>query len=590
MSASAVVHAPATPLPIGATVRCNDLFKDAAALLAKGKLSTTVTDISTRFCIPDRTKKDLVQCDFKGIEQWIADSTKVPKIDIEKLCKYRGKSLTRPTGWSDPGNAYRHDLYALVAHVLACQAANPPVATPFWKSSSITLPVPSTPPPPTPDTQPPRSGGSVTPPAEQELLDTTAATVASRKRQNEQQELEIEDLRAKRLKAELDRETQLMNSPQPQPQPEKQQPRSSEPTAPSALAKAEVALAKAVDFETKAFADLDVSNPQSADAASKRAAVTAASDTVQLLRKRVASFQTQPVGGVGGSAPAGDGLTPNFVGHQTTIPAAVAHALHTAHARAQVTNQKTLVQLGAADGSGRGNMNLWNPAAAVGSPLSTTLTAKIVQGGFDISFALLLKNSVEHAPGTLALATKHTTAKKASRWNLRTWDCAFDRFKAVLVSADESMGPMLSAYKAQIHLLSERFRMSNEHGFLRYDEKFRAEATRFYRQTGLHPNWALRHQNTFEMVFTGFKVTTCSYCNAADHFIEQCHIFENDASDDGGTGLPSAVPGAVAATKTKKTQSCHKYNSAGGCTFRNCKFLHACQTCQGAHPVGECTD
>ena len=44
-----------------------------------------------------------------------------------------------------------------------------------------------------------------------------------------------------------------------------------------------------------------------------------------------------------------------------------------------------------------------------------------------------------------------------------------------------------------------------------------------------------------------------------------------------------------AQNSTKGKGVCRNYNSRNGCSFRNCKFLHICQSCRSDHPVLQCT-
>jgi hypothetical protein len=339
------------------------------------------------------------------------------------------------------------------------------------------------------------------------------------------------------------------------------------------LSRAQASLAAAITAESEAFAELAkvASNPASDEATAKRNVAAATSSTVALFRARVSGLMQLAESGTSHTGTDHASNPP-----ASTIPTAIATAIGQARLRSQAANQQQL----AMGSPGRvGDLNSWNPATSIGSPLSTSLTAKIIQGRFDIPFASLLQNRPDAAPGTFKLEDKAPASTPQTKWNWQMWAIAFDRFASCMASQWEHLVPSLASYKSTIKLFHDRYRVSHPFGFLRYDEKFRSLTAHFYRMNGFHPEWGTKHQDTFDVVFTNCRVANCDCCNSSDHFIESCPKLKATSA-----AKPTAVPERA---KAKGAQICNKFNE-GGCTFPTCKYIHVCKKCGGNHGVVDC--
>ena len=169
--------------------------------------------------------------------------------------------------------------------------------------------------------------------------------------------------------------------------------------------------------------------------------------------------------------------------------------------------------------------------------------------------------------------------------DLATWLQCFAVYVAVLGPYQPDKLADLMGYQSLIARASKKFKWPS---WLVYDQNFRQEAAG---NTSLQ--WAKAEPSLYAQCFTGQEISKenwCSRCHGVDHQSADCPYGHRKRTWSGGPGAVSVSQHRAAATGGRDQQLCIKFNRYGGdCKFRKeCKFLHACSSCKGPHPVSKC--
>ena len=153
-----------------------------------------------------------------------------------------------------------------------------------------------------------------------------------------------------------------------------------------------------------------------------------------------------------------------------------------------------------------------------------------------------------------------------------TWAQCFALFTAVKASAQPSLIPELMAYMAEMAKFAKRFQWPS---WVIYDQNFRQEMAS---RPGLM--WSRAEPTIFSQCFLGMAKNSaeawCRYCHSVDH-----------ASDICGEA-PRKAP-RLQQSSYSSAQICRNFNSAKGCSFQWCKYLHKCALCKGPHSRIQCS-
>ena len=172
-----------------------------------------------------------------------------------------------------------------------------------------------------------------------------------------------------------------------------------------------------------------------------------------------------------------------------------------------------------------------------------------------------------------------------------TWLQSYGLYVAVLAPNKPQVIPELMAYMGLILRVSQDYEGL---GWVRYDSAFRRQAA----LTG-NKKWSVVNATLFAMNFSGRVAGTkrCELCYATTHTERDCAQGGSSDPDlrDRLRNLESAVL-AIAKPSAAKPQSsaprasdepCREWNTSG-CTYPRCRFLHACSSCRGDHPLTRC--
>ena len=187
---------------------------------------------------------------------------------------------------------------------------------------------------------------------------------------------------------------------------------------------------------------------------------------------------------------------------------------------------------------------------------------------------------------------KQSAARRKSQvTDLVTWTQCFAVYVAVMAGKHPEAVPELMAYLISIVRASQDYTGA---AWVRYDAAYRRQAASNGNRT-----WSRINPSLFSLCFTGKAQGSprCELCLAMSHSSADCSL-----SADTDPDLPSrlkAVEAAVVAFASparraeRKTAApfsseiCKNWNEKR-CTFRRCRYRHACASCGGAHPVADC--
>ena len=149
----------------------------------------------------------------------------------------------------------------------------------------------------------------------------------------------------------------------------------------------------------------------------------------------------------------------------------------------------------------------------------------------------------------------------------------------------------MMAYMVSIIRASEDYAGS---AWVQYDAAYRRQAA-----TNGNRTWSRINPSLYSVCFTGKAqgLSRCELCLASSHKTSDCALScENDPD------LPTrlkAVEAAVVAFVAPKVggerkdptkfseELCRSWNQKR-CTFRRCRYRHACSNCGGGHPAADC--
>ena len=177
--------------------------------------------------------------------------------------------------------------------------------------------------------------------------------------------------------------------------------------------------------------------------------------------------------------------------------------------------------------------------------------------------------------------------------DILTWLQCFGSYVAVLTPGRPQLIPEMMAYMSTIIRVSQDY---TGLAWVRYDAAFRRQAA----LTG-NDRWSVVNTTLYTMCFTGMaaSVKRCELCFASTHSEREC-AQRGDPDPDMSDRLknleaavvaiakPRQPPGGASTPARPSGELCRKWNSTG-CTFPNCRHLHACSLCKGSHPATRCT-
>ncbi len=169
---------------------------------------------------------------------------------------------------------------------------------------------------------------------------------------------------------------------------------------------------------------------------------------------------------------------------------------------------------------------------------------------------------------------------------IAVWLQCFAVFVGVVANYEPEVVPGLMAYMVSIIRASQEYEGA---AWVAYDAAYRRQAA----ATG-SKKWGGVNTSLYTICFTGKarRSARCDHCLSTGHKTGECFVLGEE--DGEVSNRMRAVESAVLALSHVgpsrgggRSDLCRLYNERR-CTFRNCKYRHACKWCGGAHPGGDC--
>ncbi|XP_063044381.1 uncharacterized protein LOC134438696 [Engraulis encrasicolus] len=229
-------------------------------------------------------------------------------------------------------------------------------------------------------------------------------------------------------------------------------------------------------------------------------------------------------------------------------------------------------------------------------PVSLTLRHQILAGAdVDLSSLLSLFPDQGHRRdvdcGSVIVSLKSTGP--ASRvLSFTEFVVAFSRYTDVICSVFPHRQRELNDYLAVVAGLAVSYGGAH---FYTYHRLFSAKCAARVSSWNQCPYWGALDLELHSRVFLNVQLSTCAVCCASDHRSADCPMVEGNKPR---SSAPKAVTKSTAAVPTHSQsagaledrqghdvyprQVCHRFN-VSNCTLSNCRFLHVCNFCAGAH-------
>ncbi len=170
--------------------------------------------------------------------------------------------------------------------------------------------------------------------------------------------------------------------------------------------------------------------------------------------------------------------------------------------------------------------------------------------------------------------------------DLTTWAQCFAIYAAVRGAHQPNKLADLMGYQSLVARASKKFKWPL---WVIYEQNFQQEAA-----GNDELQWTKVEPSLYTQCFTGQDISRenwCAKCQGLDHQSVDCPYSAgrkrpwNSGPGAGGHNQLKAGTGTA-----QEQQTCIKFNRyQGDCRFgKDCKFLHACSSCGGPHPVSRC--
>ena len=221
-------------------------------------------------------------------------------------------------------------------------------------------------------------------------------------------------------------------------------------------------------------------------------------------------------------------------------------------------------------------------------PIPAKIAARILKGEF-VEMGDLLPEAWSIRKGDDSSGRKVSKAKKKVE-DIHVWLQCYAVYIGVMATKHPERVPELMSYMINIIRASQEF---EDTAWVAYDAAYRRQAA----STG-HTKWSKINPSLYALCFTGKAKQggRCGHCLSSTHKSEECTLAGDDDPDLGKR--VKAVESAVLALATnsnskpkqppKPQEICRLYNEKR-CRFRFCRYRHVCQSCEGNHPMGDCT-
>ena len=185
------------------------------------------------------------------------------------------------------------------------------------------------------------------------------------------------------------------------------------------------------------------------------------------------------------------------------------------------------------------------------------------------------------------------TKKKVT--DILSWIQCFAVYTSVMASKNPEAVPELLAYLVCILRTSQDF---GGLAWVNYDSAFRRQAA----ATG-NRHWSRVNPSLYSICFAGVARSSvrCELCLSLNHRSKDCAMVA-DSDPDVGSRLKAVESAVLALTQPRwpgpnvagplghaSAEVCRNFNK-GRCTFRWCRYRHACRVCGGPQPASECCE
>ena len=231
------------------------------------------------------------------------------------------------------------------------------------------------------------------------------------------------------------------------------------------------------------------------------------------------------------------------------------------------------------------------PAVHLGDglpPIPAKIATRILNGEF-VDMVDLLPEAWSVRKGDESAGKKGAKTKKKSE-DIHIWLQCYAVYVGVMATKHPERVPELMSYMINIIRASQEFENS---AWIAYDAAYRRQAA----STG-HTSWSKINPSLYALCFTGKakQGVRCSHCLSSTHKSEECTLVGDDDPDLGKRmkAIESAVLALATNPSTKPKQPpkpqeiCRLYNERR-CRFHFCRYRHVCQSCEGNHPISDCT-
>ena len=189
----------------------------------------------------------------------------------------------------------------------------------------------------------------------------------------------------------------------------------------------------------------------------------------------------------------------------------------------------------------------------------------------------------------------HRLVSKKKVTDILTWVQCFAVYTSVMASRNPEAVPELLAYLVCILRTSQDF---GGLAWVNYDSAFRRQAA----ATG-NRQWSRVNPSLYSICFAGVARASvrCDLCLSLNHRSKDCAMIA-EADPDVGSRLKAVESAVLALTQPRwpvhnsagppggaSSEACRNFNK-GRCSFRWCRYRHACRVCGGPQPASECCE